>query len=166
MTGLPCPPHLSEPGLLFLRTPIVLLLGLSALLIAGCSPTLYPLYRDYEHDSEYSVLLPRIEEALVEAGWELIPPPAPNTVATADRQIRDWIIYRVVVQVEAVPVGSRHVRLFVHPYRIYATGSRSKIPFLKRSIRRRVIHDIDRVFESHNLVAVGTDISRDRVRGR
>lgn len=166
MTGLPCPPHLSETGLLSLRALAVLLLGLSALLIAGCSPALYPLYRDYEHDSGFPDLLPSIEEALVEAGWELIPPPAPNVVATADRQIRDWIIYRVAVQVEAVPVGSRHVRLFVHPYRIYATGSRSKIPFLKRSIRRRVIHDIDRVFESRNLVAVGTDMSRDRVRRR
>ena len=93
----------------------MLLLGLSALLIAGCSPALYPLYRDYEHDSRNPDLLPSIEEALVEAGWELIPPPAPNVVATADRQIRDWIIYRVAVQVEAVPVGSRHVRLFVHP---------------------------------------------------
>lgn len=144
----------------------MLLLGLSALLIAGCSPTLYPLYRDYEFDPGNPALLSSIEEALVEAGWELIPPPAPNGVATADRQIRDWVIYRVVVQVEAVPVGAKHVRLFVHPYRIYATGSRSKIPFLKRSIRRRVIHDIDRVFESRNLVAVGTDISRDRVRRR
>ncbi|MCY4674296.1 MAG: hypothetical protein OXD43_11145 [Bacteroidetes bacterium] len=151
---------------MFLRTLAVLLLGLSALLVVGCSPTLYPLYRDYEHASEDHVPLHRIEEALVEAGWELIPPPAPNAVATAERQIRDWVIYRVVVQVEAVPVGSRHVRLFVHPYRIYATGSRSKIPFLKRSIRRRVIYDIDRVFESYNLVAVGTDISRDRVRRR
>ena len=166
MTGLPCPPHLSDTGPLFLRAPTVLLLGLSALLIAGCSPTLYPLYRDYEHESGNPALLPSIEEALVEAGWELISPPAPNAVATADRHIRDWIIYRVVVQVEAVPVGSNHVRLFVHPYRIYATGSRSKIPFLKRSIRRRVINEIDRVFESRNLVAVGTDMSRDRVRRR
>ena len=80
--------HLSETGPLFLRAPIVLFLGLSALLIAGCSPTLYPLYRDYEHEPGSSALLPSIEEALIEAGWELIPPPAPNAVATADRQIR------------------------------------------------------------------------------
>ena len=83
-----------------------------------------------------------------------------------NRPIRNWLLYKVVVQVEAVPIGAQHVRLFVHPYRVYPSGSRSKIPFLKRSIRRRVVRDIDRVFESHGLVAVGTDMSRDEVRSR
>ena len=136
------------------------------LTVISCSPTLYPLYRDYEHNYNDGVPLSQIEEALIEAGWELLPSSPPNTVSTANRQIRSWLLYKVVVQVEAVPIGARHVRLFVHPYRVYPSGSRSKIPFLKRSIRRRVIHDIDRVFESHGLIAIGTDMSRDEVRSR
>ncbi len=102
----------------------------------------------------------------MEVGWELLPSPPPNTVSTMHRQIRNWLLYKVVVQVEAVPIGAQHVRLFVHPYRIYPSGARSKIPFLKRSIRRRVIRDIDRVFASYELIAVGTDLSRDKVRSR
>ena len=119
------------------------------LTVIGCSPTLYPLYRDYEHDYHGDVPLSQIEEALIEAGWELLPSSLPNAVSTVNRQIRNWLLYKVVVQVEAVPIGAQPVRLFVHPYRVYPSGSRSKIPFLKRSIRRRVIHDIERVFESH-----------------
>ena len=132
----------------------------------SCSPTLYPLYRDYEHGFTGSPPLQQIEEALKEAGWELTTAPSPNAVATVDREIRDWLLYKVVVQVEAVPIGTRHVRLFVHPYRVYVTGSRSKIPFLKRGIRRRIIRDIDQAFQSYDLVAVGTDMSRDEVRTR
>ncbi|MCY3594612.1 MAG: hypothetical protein OXH01_05160 [Bacteroidetes bacterium] len=137
-----------------------------ALTVIGCSPTLYPLYRDYEYNYNDDVPLSQIEEALIEAGWELLPSSPPNAVSTVNRPIRNWLLYKVVVQVEAVPIGAQHVRLFVHPYRVYPSGSRSKIPFLKRSIRRRVVRDIDRVFESHGLVAVGTDMSRDEVRSR
>lgn len=136
------------------------------LTVIGCSPTLYPLYRDYEHNYDGNVPLSQIEEALIEAGWELLPSSPPNAVSTVNRQIRNWLLYKVVVQVEAVSIGARHVRLFVHPYRVYPSGSRSKIPFFKRSIRRRVIRDIDQVFESHGLTAVGTDMSRDQVRSR
>lgn len=141
----------------------VLLISFAAI---HCSPTLYPLYRDYEHDIDVKIPLNRIEEALREAGWDLIPSLSPNSIATIDREIRDWGFYKVFVQMEAVPVGRRHVRLFVHPYRVYPNGSRSKIPFLKRRIRRRIINDIDRVFASHGLIAVGTDMSRDQVRTR
>ncbi len=142
----------------------VLLLTVTAI---SCSPALHPLYRDYEHDGlADSSLLHQIEEALKETGWELTSPPSPNAVATAEREIRDWLLYKVVVQVEAVPLGTRHVRLLVHPYRIYITGSRSKIPFLKRGIRQRVVRDIDKAFQARNLTLVGTDMSRDEVRTR
>lgn len=144
----------------------ILAVLLLALTVIGCSPTLYPLYRDYEHNYNDAIPLSQIEEALIEAGWELLPSSPPNAISTVNRQIRNWLLYKVVVQVEAVPIGVQYVRLFVHPYRVYPSGSRSKIPFLKRSIRRRVIRDIDRVFEAYGLIAVGTDMSRDEVRSR
>ncbi|MCY4158894.1 MAG: hypothetical protein OXE92_04125 [Bacteroidetes bacterium] len=141
--------------------------GLFFILAAiGCSPALHPLYRDFKHNHSNSPPLRQIELALMEAGWELTDSPSPNAVSTVEREIRNWFLYKVVVQVEVVPVGSQHVRLFVHPYRVYVTGFRSKIPFLKPGIRRRIVHDIDRAFESHNLIEIGTDMSRDRIRTR
>ena len=110
---------------------------------AGCSPSLHPLYRDYQVKSAETSVRERLEDALESQGWVITEGPAPNVVATERRQFRDWVIYRVVVELEAVPMGERHVRLFVHPYRIYVTGGRSKIPFLKRSLRRTVLRNLD-----------------------
>ncbi len=131
------------------------------ILAISCSPSLHPLYKDYKHDFNGTVPLIQIEQALIEAGWELLPSPSPNTISTSYREIRDWLLYKVVVQVEAVPIGAKHVRLLVHPYRVYVTGNRSKIPFLKRRIRRRVIHDIDQTFRSYDLIAVEADLPQD-----
>ena len=135
-------------------------------LAVGCSPALHPLYRDYEVQASSADVRARIEQAFLGAGWTLVEGAAPNAVTTGIRQLRNWGLYSVVVQLEAVPVGDMHVRLFVHPYREYVTGSRSKIPFLKGRIRRSVIRELDLSFAQHNLKAVGTDITRDRVRQR
>ncbi len=102
----------------------------------------------------------------MDTGWTLLPSSPPNAVLTVNRPIRNWLLYKVVVQVEAVPIGDRYVRLFIHPYRIYLSGSRSKIPFLKRRIRRQIVHEIDQAFETYGLISVGTDMSRDQVRSR
>ena len=117
------------------------------------------------HESNSDVRV-RLEQAFLDAGWLLVEGTAPNAVTTGFRTMRNWGLYKVVVQLEAVPVGDMHVRLFVHPYRQYITGSRSKIPFLKGRIRRSVIRDLDVSFSQNDLRAVGTDISRDRVRQR
>ncbi len=140
---------------MFKNTFSILLLITAAI---SCSPSLHPLYKDYQYDFNERVPVVLIEEALIKAGWELIPSPSPNTISTTYREIRDWLLYKVVVQVEAVPIGARHVRLLVHPYRVYVTGNRSKIPFLKHRIRRNVIHDIDQVFRSYDLIAVEVDV--------
>lgn len=87
-------------------------------------------------------------------------------MATAPRRLRHWGLYSIVVSIDAVPVGERHVRLFVHPYRHYITGGRSKIPYLKGSIRRRVMADLDRTLKAQGLAAIGTGVSRDRARRR
>ena len=132
----------------------------------ACSPSLYPLYRDYEVNQHSAPVRQRLERALADAEWELVDHGAPNAVATAPRRLRHWGLYSIVVSIEAVPVGNRHVRLFVHPYRYYITGGRSKIPYLKGSIRRRVMAELDAKLEAQGLEAIGTGVSRDRARRR
>ncbi len=145
------------PGLLWYVLAGVLVLSLSA-----CSPSLYPLYRDYEVETEDRPIAERIEQALLDAGWESVPASAPNAIATQERKVRTWGLYSVVVSLEAVPVGDDYVRLYVHPYRRYFTGNRSKIPFLKSSLRRAVLKDVNEAFQDQGLVALGTGVSRDR----
>ena len=145
-----------------LRLPSYVLAGLLVLSLSACSPSLYPLYRDYEIQTEDRSIAERIEDALTEAGWESASASAPNAVATQERKVRSWGLYSVVVSLEAVPVGEDYVRLYVHPYRKYFTGNRSKIPFLKSGLRRAVLKDLNEAFQNQGLVALGTGVSRDR----
>jgi len=133
---------------------IISVLVLSAL---RCSPTLHPLYLDYQHNEHVIIPRDQIELALQEAGWTVTVSPSDNSVTTANREIRNWLFYKVVVYVETIPISQRHVRLLVHPYRVYITGSRSKIPFLKSGIRRSVTKEITQVFQSYGLTAVDPD---------
>ncbi|MCY4170079.1 MAG: hypothetical protein OXF08_00590 [Bacteroidetes bacterium] len=126
--------------------------------LMGCSPALHPLYLDYEYSPKDTIPFYQIESALQEAGWSIATSPSDNSVTTADREIQNWLLYRIVVYVEVIPIGPQHIRLLVHPYRVYFTGSRSKIPFLKPGIHRKVIRKINHVFESYNIVEVGRDV--------
>ncbi len=113
---------------------------------------------DYKYNLVDTIPQNQIKLALQEAGWEIAISPSENSVTTANREIRNWLIYKVVVYMEVVPIGPKHVRLLIHPYRVFVTGTRSKIPFLKSGIRRRVINDINLIFESYDIVAVGEDL--------
>ena len=150
------------------RTPrySILLLVVGAGLLAGCSPSLYPLYRDYRIEPHDDLVDTRIESALASAGWTLTPGPAPNVIATNQREIRNWGLYKTVVYMEAVEIGGGYVRILVHPYRHYLWGRRSKIAFLNGSIRRAVIRDFDDAMARQAMVAVGSGVSRDRDKTR
>jgi len=128
----------------------------------GCSPLLHPLYRDYKVHTTEEALSIRIEEALVESGWFIRTAEAPNVIATDHRRIRSWGLYTIMVRLDVAPVGQNYVRVYVHPYRHYVTGHRSKLLFLKATIRRAVLKDLEEALESRGLVAIGTGISRDR----
>ena len=125
---------------------------------------MHPLYVDYEVGAYNTPVLQRLEHAFIDAGWSIADKELPNTVSTEVRQFQSWGLYNVMVYIEAVPVGSQYVRLFIHPYRYYFTGARSKIPYLKGGIRRAVLRDLEKALTNQNLVAVGTDLSRDGVR--
>ena len=138
------------------------LIGVLALSVTACAPSLSPLYRDYQVQKIDQPVADRIEAALVEAGWHVIPASAPNALATEERKIRSWGLYSVVVSLEAVPVGEGYVRLYLHPYRKYFTGNRSKIPFLKKSLQRALLTDLNEAFYNEGLLALGTGVERDR----
>ncbi len=139
---------------------VFLVLGLPA----GCSPSLSPLYRDYEvaRGDAPEDLRAAIEAALVEAGWTPVAASAPNVVATETRVFNDWGLYKTEAFLEVAPLGDRYVRVLVHPYRKYITGGRSKIPYMKGGLRRALLPELNRAFEAHGLYLLGTAIDRDR----
>lgn len=144
----------------------ILLVMLAAFLAAGCSPKISPLYRDYEiaagQDSADEVVLDRIEQGLQAAGWSLAEPVTDNIVATDERSFRTWGLYSVQVSLEVAPIGGDYVRLMIHPYRQYAWGTKSKIPYLRGGLARSVLSDLHDSFEEQGLEFIGTRESRDR----
>lgn len=146
--------------------------------LAACSPSLSPLYRDYTigtenkasgdaSEAEESTEMPpaagpRIRNALRLAGWEPAASSPPNAVATEMRTLRNWGLYRVVVKLEVVPLGTKHVRVYFHPYRRYLFGGRGKIPFLTRSLQRSLLPDLNEALEDEGLYVIGTPVQRDR----
>lgn len=121
---------------------------------AGCAPSLAPLYQDYAVRSEEAdERTARVHAALEDAGWEIVEDSMAPSIATITAPIthRQWGLYRISVFVEAVPMGERHVRLLIHPYREYVWGRKSKLPFLTSSLRRSVVADLNEAFEARGL---------------
>lgn len=138
-----------------------LLASLAVLLVAACAPSLSPLHRDFavsEPAGSDDTL--RITDALESAGWTVTD--TTLAVVTEERTLSEWGLYRVVASLEVVPLGPDHVRVFIHPYRRYFTGSRSKLPFLKGSVRQAVLPDLHAAFEAEGLEPLGTQNQRDR----
>jgi hypothetical protein len=133
----------------------------TALLLSACAPSLSPLYRDYEILPEESAgpsdddVYARILRAFEEAGWTPTEAVTENVIATEVRTLRQWGIYKTVAYLEAAPVSGKYVRLFIHPYRRFITGGRSKIPYLSRSLRGQILPDINEAFEKQGLKPVG-----------
>ncbi len=167
--------------------PTALLAGL--LLFSACAPSLAPLYRDYDvvaldtsraasltHPAERPETLsgapsderpppamarPRIVAALHEAGWDTTSTSLPHAVATRERVLQRWGLYRIVAYLEVAPLGRDHVRVYAHPFRKYVFGKASKIPYLTRPIRSRFLPELDEAFAKHGLQPVGTPFERD-----
>ena len=149
------------------------LIAALVILFSGCSPRLSPLYRDYEVNVEaaaadretlddQAAVLDRIREGLRSAGWAVGESVVPNVVAAESRRFREWGLYSIEVELEVAPVGGNYVRLFVHPYRIYFTGAKRKIPYLRGSLARSVLKDLHEAFEAQGLEHIGTAQTRDR----
>lgn len=140
--------------------------ALLAFLLAACSPSLTPLYRDYEvrtsaaesGDDVYG----RIRAALTEAGWEEDAPDAPNVVSTTPRPLSDWGLYRTEVTLDVVPIGKHHVRVYFHPIRYSVLGGEAKLGYLSSGLRRALLPDLNAAFTRQGLVVLGTPRERDK----
>jgi hypothetical protein len=147
------------------RLPLLFVLVV-AVAVAGCTPSVAPLYRDYAIASsaaadEAAALRERIRAALVEAGWTPAEAVVPEAIATAPRTVSDLGLYRTEVSIDVVPVGGRHVRVFFHPYRRYLTGGRSKVPFLSAGLRRALLPPLNEAFARRGLTALDSPRERD-----
>jgi hypothetical protein len=141
-----------------------------ALLLAACSPSFAPLYRDYEaralpagtiDGAAEPGVFAHIRAALSEAGWEEVPADAPNVVSTAPRRVSDWGLYRTDVSLDVAPVGARHVRVFFHPVRSSVLGGRTKLGYLSGGLRRALLPDLNAALARHGFVVLGTPDERD-----
>ncbi len=112
-------------------------------------------------DSATREVYVRLRAALAEAGWTEALAAAPNAVSTEARQFGTWGLWRVLVSLDAVPVGDRHVRVLFHPVRRYVTGGRSKIPYLGSGLRRALLPELNEALEAHGFVPIGTPRERD-----
>ena len=136
--------------------------------LSACSPSLSPLYRDYTLAGEGGEARKtvaadsRIQDALESSGWKPVDSVAPNAVTTEERTLRNWGLYRVVVELEVVPLGPEHVRVYFHPYRRYLFGGRGKIPYLTRSLQRSLLPDLNEALEEEGLHVIGTPVKRDQ----
>ena len=144
------------------RTPFKTVPALAVLIVAAalaaCTPRLSPLYRDYTvpdaiaRDEE---VLVKLHAALVDAEWQIAPEQIDNLVRTEPRTVSRWGLYKVTVYLEAVPIGSDYVRIYVHPYREYVTGGRSKIPFFNRRTQAELLPALTEALEAQGLHRVG-----------
>ncbi|MEM6337467.1 MAG: hypothetical protein AAF752_12935 [Bacteroidota bacterium] len=145
--------------------------------VSGCANSLTPLYRDFEvrpvetsmaegdaaepSAIERPELEARVERALGAAGWAITEGPADNVVSTESRQMQNYGIYSIRISLDVLPMAGNHVRVLVHPYRHYFTGSRSKLPYLKRGLGRSFLPELERAFADEGIVLRGTQVERD-----
>lgn len=147
------------------------ILGWAAILIVlslgACSPSLSPLYRDYQVPAgERAALEDRIAAALEDAGWDTVATDLPNTIATEERTLSNWGIYKVTAFMEVAPLGNEYVRVFIHPYRRYVFGGKGKIPFLTGRVRSKFMPELNKAFSAHGLHLAGTPFERDDTKMR
>lgn len=134
----------------------------ACVLLTACTPSLSPLYRDYNAPPADSASVDaRILAALDAAGWDTVSTDLPNTIATDERVLSDWGIYKVTASLEVTPIGREHVRVYVHPFRKYIFGGRGKILYLTKRIRSKLIPDVNRAFDEQGLSLAGTPFERD-----
>lgn len=147
---------------------LAVLVAAGAVVLGACSPSLEPLYRDFDASQSRgadgpAAADPRLasaEAALVEAGWTLAADPPAGILATEPRTLSRWGLYRVEAYVEVVPMNEHTVRVLWHPYRKYVTGGRSKIPFLTGRLRRTVVADLEAAMEAQGLTLETSTLRR------
>jgi hypothetical protein len=130
-----------------------------ALVLGACAPSMDPLYRDFQRETAVAelstaALQVTLRRALESAGWEIADESVEPSVRTMPRTHARWGVYRVTVYLEALPLGERHVRVMIHPYREYVWGTRSKLPYLTRPIREAIVPELEQALSAHGLTVI------------
>lgn len=168
-TGAWFPPFILLRIFVAFRMTARLFIILTILVLAstGCSPTLSPLYRDYDRPAGAPTAADdenfegSVARSLRMADWEVIDSDLPNVVVTAPRTFKRWWLYRVEASLEVAPLSHTHARVLVHPYRVYFTGRRSKIPFFRRSLQRAILKDLNAALATEGITALGAVVEQD-----
>ncbi|NND71589.1 MAG: hypothetical protein HKN43_08415 [Rhodothermales bacterium] len=134
----------------------------AVLVLTGCSPSLSPLYRDFEHNADTDDVRERVERALTDANWQIDSSVDQTLITTESRTFKHWLLYRVEASLQVTEVDGDYVRVLINPYRVYFTGRRSKVPYLKKRLGRSVMRDFQRELDQEGLVAIGTVVERDK----
>ena len=147
-----------------MRSAFLLVSALVAL--TGCAPSITPLYRDFEPEHHSIASAPDsvradVRAALVAAGWTVGAPSAEGFVTTEERVLGERLLYRVVASLDVALIGDRAVRVYVHPYRRYVTGNRSKLGFLSAGMEQDILPDLREALEARSIVPIGTAQERD-----
>ena len=138
----------------------------AVLMLAACAPSISPLYRDFEverpRSQDRADVVQRIREAIGETRWKVVETETPHVVSTDTVTVRRWGLYSIEVSLEVAPLGDNYVRVFVHPYRHYFTGTRRKMRYFKRRLRGTILPELQRAFEARGLIAIGSARERDK----
>lgn len=133
-----------------------------AFALTGCAPSISPLYRDYDVRANGEDVRQRIREALAATRWEVVETDTPHVISTDTVTVRRWGLYSVEVTLEVAPIGDDYVRVFIHPYRHYFTGTRRKMRYFKRRLRRSILPELQEAFAGQGLIAIGSSQERDK----
>lgn len=138
--------------------------GLLLFATVGCGRTLSSLYEDYRIENTpipSDEIHKAIVEAVTDAGWKLDKSAAPNVISTEEVTVAQWGLYKIVVSLDLAPINGTHVRVFVHPYRVYLWGARSKMPYMSRRVRNYVLPDLSETLAQHGIVALDVNLAEE-----
>lgn len=118
---------------------------------SACTPALTPIYRDYRA-APREAALEKAKSAFLEAGWELTIGPAKGVIVTQEKKIRDFQVYKILVQLEATMFQSRFVRIYINAYRKYLiSGHKGKIPYMERHVIQEVLRPLEAALKKQGL---------------
>jgi hypothetical protein len=128
--------------------------------LSGCSPSISPLFRDFEASSVGTGQDP-IREALESAGWSISQDTTDTYLRTMPRRFNNRGFVASEVYLEVVPMARQHFRIFIYAERLYFFGHRGRIPYLPASLRDAVVPPLAAAFAMH-----GMNLVTDTVEGR
>ena len=133
----------------------VLILFWGAVLSLGACVPITPNYRDYTSNMTANDAMMKAQDVLKTQQWTIKPSPIAPMIATEEREIRNFGVYKIIVSLELVQLNRENIRLFVHAYRKYKlSGTKAKIPYLERHVRQDVVKPLTDALKRQDISVV------------